>query len=200
MNLRHDAVILVAGGSRRLGRPKQLLTRDGETLVARVARLVRATGPGRLLLLVGSHRDEVAAAVAAFDVEVVVNELWMEGMASSLRLAAGELAGRERPTLVTVVDQPALEARHLDALLAAHEGRRDTVSGYGDAVGVPAVLRASTLARAMELEGDAGFRGLWSGMAPDVVRADELGFDIDDAADLRQAVGAGLMDGDAGEA
>jgi len=172
MNTGHDAVILAAGGSRRLGRPKQLLTRHGEALVASVARMVLATNPER----------------------TIVVELWSTGMASSLRLAAGELAGRERSTLVTVVDQPALEVRHLLALLAMHGDDRDTVSRYGDARGVPVVLRASTLSRGMELEGDAGFRDLWRDLAPRSVRADELGDDLDDEADLRRAVAAGWLD------
>ena len=198
MNTGHDAVILAAGGSRRLGRPKQLLTRDGETLVARVARLVLATTPQRTIVVVGAHGNEVTASLADLDVQVVANELWPTGMASSLRLAAREMAGRERPTLVTVVVQPALEARHLLALLAAHGDDRDTVSRYGDARGVPVVLRASTLSRGMELEGDAGFRDLWGDLAPRSVHADELGDDLDDEADLRRAVAAGWLDAPAG--
>lgn len=194
MNTGHDAVILAAGGSRRLGRPKQLLTRHGEALVARVARLVLATRPERTIVVVGAHGNEVTSALGNLDVQVLVNELWSTGMASSLRLAAGELAGRERPALVTVVDQPALEAHHLLALIAMHEDDRDTVTRYGDALGVPVVLRASTLSRGMELEGDAGFRHLWQDLAPRSIRADELGDDLDDEADLHRAVVAGRLD------
>ncbi|HEY4292468.1 nucleotidyltransferase family protein [Luteibacter sp.] len=195
----HDAVILAAGGSRRLGRPKQLLTRDGETLVARVTRLVLATRPDRTIVVVGARCNEVATTLAAFDVQIIVNELWSTGMASSVRLAAAELAGRGRATLVTVVDQPALEASHLSALLsahedAAHEDDRDTVTAYGNAAGIPAILRACTLSRAIELEGDMGFRGLFSDMTPRSVRADELDDDLDDDADLRRAIAAGLVD------
>ena len=190
----HDAVILAAGGSRRLGRPKQLLTRDGETLVARAARLVLETRPERTIVVAGAHANEIVAALAGFDVQIVVNELWPTGMASSLRLAAGALAGRERATLIAVVDQPALETTHLAALIAAHEDDRDTVTAYGDATGVPAVLRASTLSRAMELEGDVGFRGLWNEAGLRKVRADALGDDLDDEADLRRAVDKRLLD------
>jgi molybdenum cofactor cytidylyltransferase len=198
MTMPHDAVILAAGGSRRLGRPKQLLTRDGETLVARVARLVLSTRPGEAIVVVGAHANEVATVLGAIDVQVIVNELWQTGMASSLRLAADALAGRGRPTLVTVVDQPALEARHFDALIAAHDDGQDTVTAYHEAAGVPAILRASTLSRAMELEGDVGFRRLWSGTTPRSVRADELADDLDNESDLRRAVAAGWLD-DPGE-
>jgi len=194
VTIAHDAVILAAGGSRRLGRPKQLLTVDGEPLVARVARLALGTQPSRTLVIVGAYEDDVAAALAPCDVEIVANTAWTTGMASSLQLAARALHGRGRPVLLTVVDQPALMASHFAALLAAHDDGRDTVSAYGDALGVPAVLRASTLARATALDGDTGFRRLWAKVPPRAVRADELGEDLDDEADVTRAMAAGLLD------
>ena len=61
MKVAHAAVVLAAGGSTRLGRPKQLLTRDGETLVHRAARLAIATGATRVLVVTGAQRGEQAA-------------------------------------------------------------------------------------------------------------------------------------------
>jgi molybdenum cofactor cytidylyltransferase len=194
VNAQHDAVILAAGGSRRLGSPKQLLTIDGETLVARVTRLVLATRPSRTLVVVGAHADAIRAALRAAAVEIVENHAWATGMASSLQVAARELAGRGMPVLVSVVDQPALEARHLAALLAAHDESADTVSTYGDALGAPAVLRASTLACAGALSGDMGFRRLWADTSPGTVGADELAADLDDEAGVNRAIAAGLLD------
>lgn len=194
MSAGHDAVILAAGGSSRLGRPKQLLTARGETLVARVTRQVLATRPARTLVVVGAHATAISAALNGCDVEIVTNAAWATGMASSLQRAAGALAGREWPILVTVVDQPALEARHLAALLAVHTDDSDTVTAYGDTLGVPAVLRATTLRRAGDLSGDTGFRRLWGASAPRVVRADELAADLDDEADVNRAIAVGLLD------
>jgi len=194
VTIAHDAVVLAAGGSRRLGRPKQLLTMDGEPLVARVARLALGTRPSRTLVIVGAYEDAVATALAPSDVEIIANPAWTTGMASSLQLAARALHGRGRPVLLAVVDQPALKASHFAALLAAHDESRDTVSAYGGALGIPAVIRASTLARATALDGDTGFRRLWAQVPPRAVRADELGEDLDDEADVARAIAAGLLD------
>ncbi|SFW38586.1 nucleotidyltransferase family protein [Luteibacter sp. UNCMF366Tsu5.1] len=194
MNAPHDAVILAAGGSRRLGRPKQLLTRGGETLVARTARHVLATSPMRTLVVVGAHADAVMAALDTCDVEFVFNPDWETGMASSLRIAAAMLADGQRPVLVTVVDQLALASRHLTALLDAHDGARDTVTAYGDAQGVPAVLTATTFQRATALQGDEGFRRLWRDAPPQHIRADELADDLDDRDDMHRAIEAGDLD------
>ena len=86
--LPHVAVVLAAGGSRRLGQPKQLLKRDGETLVHRAVRLALETKPQRVLLVVGGHAQAMRDAVADLEVEVVMNAGWEEGLASSVRAAS----------------------------------------------------------------------------------------------------------------
>jgi len=190
----HDALILAAGGSARLGQPKQLLTRHGETLLARAVRLVLETRPSRTVVVLGAHDAELQAALTGLDVEIPVNALWATGMASSLRCGATLLSGRTNPVLVTVVDQPALSVRHFDALLSQYDASRDVVTAYEAAAGVPVVLRPATLARAASLSGDEGFRRLWGSETPARVRADDLGFDLDTPEDVRRAVLAGHLD------
>ena len=192
----HDAVILAAGSSQRLGRPKQLLTIAGETLIARASRIVAATRPGRMVTIVGAHAERMCSHLAG--AQAVFNPAWATGMASSLQAAADALAGRTNPVLIVVIDQPALDEAHLWRLLAAHEGTRDTVTAYGDAMGVPAVLRAATLRQAMTLEGDMGFRALWQDTLPATVRADAFADDLDTEDDLARAVAAGRIDRDRG--
>mgnify|MGYP006198170919 CR=1 FL=1 len=100
------AVVLAAGGSTRLGRPKQLLTRDGETLVHRAARLAVASGAARVRVIVGAHADDVVAAVRDLPVECLVNPRWNEGLAGSVRVAVNALAAHDRATLLLTCDQP----------------------------------------------------------------------------------------------
>jgi molybdenum cofactor cytidylyltransferase len=188
----HDAVILAAGGSLRLGRPKQLLSVAGETLLARASRFVAATRPGKTVAVLGSHAERMCGQLTG--AMAVFNPDWATGMASSLQVAADALAGRTHPVLVVIVDQLALDEAHLWRLLAAHDESRDTVTAYGDAMGIPAVLRAATLMRATALEGDMGFRALWQDTLPQTVRADAFAEDLDTEVDLAHAVAAGRID------
>lgn len=197
----HAAVLLAAGGSRRLGRPKQLLTRDGETLVRRAARLALDTSPRRLLVVVGAHRDRVAAALSGLACEIVRNPLWERGLAGSLQAAAAALGGEDCAVLVAGCDQPALEAGHLRTLLAGAAGSvsRCAATRHGDdAPGIPAVVPAALLARAHALEGDRGLapllRTLPRGDVP-LLDAPELGFDLDTEQDVRAAIARGWLDG-----
>jgi molybdenum cofactor cytidylyltransferase len=195
----HVAIVLAAGGSHRLGRPKQLLRRGGETLVHRAVRLAAATQPRRLLLVIGAHADEVREAVADLRVEILINNEWQEGLASSLRAAVGALGEDGASALILGCDQPALEQIHLQRLLA---GAAVSSSGcaatlHGTARGVPAVVSAAVLQEARGVHGDRGLRGSLQQLPSDslyLLEAVELEFDLDTPADVEKAAADGLID------
>lgn len=194
----HVAIVLAAGGSRRLGAPKQLLKRDGETLVHRAVRLAGTTQPRRLLLVIGAYAEEMRAAVADQQVEVLVNDDWQEGLASSLR-AAARVLNESASALILGCDQPALEPGHLQRLLA---GAAASLSGcaatlHGAAPGIPAVVSAAVWRQAHELHGDRGLRGSLQRLSSDalfLLQAAELESDLDTPADVERAIAAGVLD------
>lgn len=196
----HVAIVLAAGGSRRLGHPKQLLKRDGETLVHRAVRLALATRPLRMLLVTGGHGDAIGDAVADLDVEVVFNPAWEEGLASSLRAAAFALQGNPAHCLLLGCDQPALQLLHLQVLL---QGAVSSSSGcaatrHGEARGIPVMVSAGMLAdEVRELSGDRGLRAALQRLPRDsihLLEASELQFDLDTPADVQHAIEAGWID------
>ncbi len=162
----HDAVLLAAGGSRRLGRPKQLLMREGEPLVRRAARLALATAPRRLLVVTGGAGDAVAAALDGLVWQRVHHAGWATGLAGSLR-AAGDVLGADASPSVLLVgcDQPALASAHLHALLAGSAAvssgcaaTRHAEARLAARVGIPAVVPADWLR--------GGSRPMTTGRAP----------------------------------
>lgn len=197
----HAVIVLAAGGSARLGRPKQALTIGGKPLLTHVLELSAATKPDRIVLVLGANTKQLSPlfdGVAFEKLTCVVNDGWQEGMASSLRVSASELAAWPGRTLILVCDQPRLRIGHLQALLDAGRANpdRDIASAYADTIGTPALVRASTLAQAATLRGDRGLRQLWK--SPDAavigIAALELAFDIDTSADLADAIDAGWID------
>lgn len=199
MSATHAAIVLAAGGSVRLGRAKQLLHRDGETLVHRAVRLACETGAAPVLVAVGSQADAVAAACADLRMQLVRNPFWRSGLASSLKCAVPRLPDATRAVLILGCDQPALARSHLDALL---QGARRSTSGcaatrHVDRLGIPAVLSARQLPHVHALAGDRGFAALLGALPRDAVHvldADELAFDIDTPQDVQAAVERGLLD------
>lgn len=199
MSATHAAVVLAAGGSRRLGRPKQLLTRDGETLAHRAVRLAAETSPARLLAVVGAFRERIENACADLACEFVFNADWESGLASSLRTAAFALAGHEGPVLVVGCDQPALASEHPLRLLTGAAAAKSGCAAvlHDGAPGIPAVVTAAMLRQALTSTGDRGLGARLRELAADdlyALDAPELGFDIDDEAGLRAAAERGLID------
>ena len=197
--LPHVAVVLAAGGSRRLGHPKQLLKRDGETLVHRAVRLALETQSQRVLLVVGGHAQAVRDAVADLEVEVVMNAGWEEGLASSVRAAAVALAGDQARCLLLACDQPALQHSHLQQLLegAAVSSSACAATVHGDALGIPVVVSPEMLQQARELVGDRGLRAVLQRLpreALHVLEAGELQFDLDTPDDVQTAIARGWLD------
>ena len=198
MKVAHAAVVLAAGGSTRLGRPKQLLTRDGETLVHRAARLAIATGATRVLVVTGAQAEDVAGAVSDLPVECLVNPRWNEGLAGSVRVAMDALAAHDYATLLLTCDQPALQVTHLQALLEAarHAPSGCAATRFGDRVGVPAVVAPTMLRAARDLQGDRGLRDVLNAAGAGVIACDapDLGVDIDTPEDVAEAVLRGWLD------
>lgn len=205
----HAAVVLAAGGSRRLGWPKQLLTRQGETLVHRAVRLALETAPSRLIVVTGAHATGVESAIADLPgVECLHNPLWNEGMAGSLRRAAlrlldeadahGDVDGaRVHRVLILACDQPALESHHLRVLLAGAAGSANACAAtvHGERLGIPAVVTPALLAQSRNLGGDRGLGvRLTASAGTRRLHAPELALDIDTTQDVVQAVRSGWLD------
>ncbi|MFZ5842021.1 MAG: nucleotidyltransferase family protein [Pseudomonadota bacterium] len=191
----HVALLLAAGGSTRLGRPKQLLTRNGVPLVRCMAEAALATMPENLFVVVGAEATRMHEALATLPVTFIVNERWQQGLASSLQAAAPLLSQQALPVLVLGCDQPALTVAHLQKLLAQPrptDGVR--VTDYGAAVGLPALVPAALFQQAGQLRADQGLKALWQQRAPHKVLAPELAFDLDTEADVVNARARGWLD------
>ena len=187
---RHAAVLLAAGGSRRLGTPKQLLEIGAEPLVRRAARALLATQPAGLYVVVGAHAEEVFRAVADLTAERIDCRNWEEGLSASLRAGIAALPGDIDGVLVALCDQPAMDAAHLRRLIEEFclHPRDAVASAYSGLLGVPAVLPRAWFEELSKLRGDLGARELLRS-ASQMVRAVEapaLAIDVDESSDRSQ--------------
>ena len=185
---RHGVVLLAAGGSRRLGQPKQLLELGGETLVHRASRLALATAPADAVLVLGAHADTVLASVATLALRPVRCADWERGMGASLRAGLAALSPECSGALVLLCDQPDLDAAHLLALVETfhRDPSRAAASAYAGVLGVPALLPRAWFPALATRDGDRGARDLLRERADHVqaVASAPLARDIDTPADL----------------
>lgn len=195
---KHSAVLLAAGGSARLGQPKQALTIEGETLIRRSARLLAETGPERLIVIIGMA--EMAEYLRDIPATIILNSDWKNGLSSSVRAAANALSGTSGSALFASVDQCRLQTEHLQKLLDATRQQRDmdVVCRYDpESFGIPALVSPKTQALAGALQGDRGFGQIWREARDRLVYVDmpDLAFDLDTPAQLAAAVKKGWIDG-----
>jgi molybdenum cofactor cytidylyltransferase len=189
-------VVLAAGGSSRLGRPKQLLLHEGKTLVRRMAEAALAAGLSPVVVVLGARAQDVAAELEGLPVHTVHNPAWEAGMGSSLQvgmraLAEPALTGSPETVeaaLVMLCDQLRVEAPHLRALVEAFARTQALIvaSGYEGARGVPALFSRSLFPELEALGPAQGARGVIAREPSRVVDVTlpDGGEDIDTAADL----------------
>ena len=195
-DLQCGAVVLAAGGSSRLGEPKQLVRWNGETLLARTVRLAREAGCAPIVVVLGYQAERVQAVLATADVQIVVNTEWASGMASSLRAGAAAWSAQSATgssVLLMVCDQPRVEAEHLRTLLLRHskESRKITAAAYAGRLGVPAIFARSMLDELMAATGDSGARAVIERHRSEAATLEmpEAEFDIDSPDDLSRCAG-----------
>lgn len=177
-------VVLAAGPSNRLGRPKQLVQVRGEPLVRRTTWRLLESSCDRVAVVLGAFRDRVERALDGLPVARVVNDAWSEGMASSIRAGLRWARGcGAEAVLLSVCDQARLTAGHLDCLLRVWRTRRTTVaSRYEGVLGTPAVFDGSVFGALSKLEGGRGAHALLEGAL--AVDWPDGAVDVDTAADL----------------
>jgi molybdenum cofactor cytidylyltransferase len=183
-------VLLAAGASTRLGRPKQLIEWRGQTLISRaVANLVSICGAG-VTVVTGAHADEVESDIANCKVKLVRNPDWQSGMASSLRAGVNAAAGNTADALLVMLcDQPMVTLDDLVRLTDAWQNQPNcpVAAGYGAIFGVPAIIPAALLPELSALKDDSGARAFLRNRDDvQVVDISTALLDIDTVDDLLQ--------------
>ena len=187
-------IVLGAGASKRLGRPKQTLPFGDTTLLGHVLRNVEGSSLERVVLVVGGAADEALAQVAPRRAEVVLNDAYGSGCASSL-LAGLDAAGDVEAVMLLLGDMPGVEPAVVDRVASAWDERRPwaAVTSYRGELGHPFVFSAEAFGALRELHGDKAVWKLIERHPQRVERIEvdrELPRDVDTWADYEAALSA----------
>jgi len=188
-----SGLVLAAGGSRRLGRPKQLLPYSGGTLLGHVVQTARSCAFDQLVVAVGGAADDVRAEVDLDGAEVVVNDAYGEGCSSSIAAALEVVRG---DVLVLMLgDQPGVTAETVSALLAGRGEAALAVCRYDDGRGHPIAFSRSVFGELANLHGD---KGVWKlldrGPVTEVPVPGPIPLDVDTEEDYAAVLGPNKFD------
>ncbi len=156
-------ILLAAGESSRMGRPKQLLKLNGKSLLCHAVEKAIRADIGPVIVVLGAFLKRMEKELDHFSVEKVVNDNWQQGMGSSIR--AGILAVQKhhlacRGTIIMLTDQPYADEHLLKKLIQTHQDSQMPIvaSAYKEILGVPAYFHQSYFSRLSQLEGQMGAR------------------------------------------
>ncbi|MDX6537291.1 MAG: molybdenum cofactor cytidylyltransferase [Gaiellales bacterium] len=161
-------LVLAAGGSSRLGRPKQTLPYRDTTLLGHVLDCAGACGFDQLVVALGGGADEVRAQVDLTGLTVVENPSYGGGCSSSIAAALPALDGRCDTLVLMLGDQPGVGPTAVRTLLARHGQAPLAVCRYQDGRGHPFAFRRELFPELAGLQGDKAVWKLLDRLGDDV--------------------------------
>lgn len=184
-----SAVILAAGASTRMGRPKLAIPVRGTPMIRRVAEAALASRCGEVIVVLGTHAELYRSLLDGLAVRIVENPDPARGMGSSLRTGAESVSSIASGVVILLADQPFVSADVINRLIeaAAADRRRIVASAHRGVACPPAYFPRRFFPELTALEGDRGARSVIQAHAGECVLVplpESCAVDVDTGADL----------------
>jgi molybdenum cofactor cytidylyltransferase len=179
------AIVLAAGSSSRMGRPKQVLPVGGKSLVRRAVEAAIGSTGRRTIVVTGEARDQVEAELEGLPVQIVHNPDYQQGMSTSLRAGLAALPADAEAVVVLLADQPFVDASVVDSLIGHYQQKRSPIvrPRYAGEPGNPVLWDHSLFDALAAQTGDQGGRTLLREHASEIAWLDlpdaRQQFDVD---------------------
>ncbi|MFC4211254.1 NTP transferase domain-containing protein [Pedobacter lithocola] len=188
-------IILAAGNSSRLGKPKQLLKYKEQTLLQIVTEAALTTQFHPVIVVLGAYANEIKALHNHPDVIYILNEQWESGMSSSIGIGINEVLKDFPDTenaIITVADQAHITADVFTALYKKHQTDNKSIvtSSYSKTTGTPTLFNKKYFSKLVNLQGSVGAKDLIKQNIDDTASVPfELGsIDIDTESDYKNLI------------
>ena len=158
-------IILAAGASIRLGKPKQLLLYKGKSLVQHVVTEAKNSRADEVVVILGANHDLIANEIPADKkIKFIVNDQWEEGMASSIKAGIIFVTKEVSPdfAILAVCDQPFIDSALFNKLIDTHlrTNKPIVASQYQHTLGTPVLFDKQFFNELVSLNGDHGARSI----------------------------------------
>ena len=149
-----SAIVLAAGKSERMGRPKALLSIHGRTFLENILATIRLAKIADVVVVVGRHRDEILESIALPN--VVFNPDYEQGMITSIQTGIRALSGASDGALLFLVDHPAVTEHTIETLVERFSPGRIVLPTYECRRGHPVLFSRGILDEILEVPVTAG--------------------------------------------
>ena len=193
--MKTGVILLAAGSSSRLGRPKQLINYQGKTLLQHSIEAARHSAADDLIVVLGSNADLIQTHIESKEVSVLVHAHWKDGMSSSMQCGLRHLIETRQVDQVVLMlcDQPFVHQGLLDQLMHDKQtsGKGIIACSYAGTVGVPALFDQKYFSELLALKGTEGAKKVILNHQEDTFLVDfPLGaVDLDTEEDVQKVTG-----------
>ncbi|MBD0404875.1 NTP transferase domain-containing protein [Flammeovirga sp. EKP202] len=187
----HRAVLLLcAGNSKRLGRPKQLLEWDGKSILEHIIHQVQPLDVP-IFGVTGGYQAEIAPVLQKNNIQEFFCSEWELGMGESIRFGIQSILKQKPDTqkiMITLSDMPLVGKSHFEALWHQSETSKIVISQFQKVKGVPVVFDCSFFPALMQLSGDQGAKPLIQKHFNEVniLSSEQPFFDVDTEEDYQK--------------
>ena len=188
-------ILLAAGTSSRLGKPKQLLEFNDTTLLQNAIVQAKSLPNSFVLVVTGAYKESIASEVSKTDVQSIHNQDWESGMASSIVIGLLKLE-ELKPTIdsciISVCDQPHISTAIFKDLINNYNesGKGIVASNYSDTLGVPVLFDRKYFEELKKLKGNEGAKKIIQLHQTDVatIAFEKGAIDIDSIEDYNKLI------------
>ena len=186
-----SAIILAAGESKRMGKPKQLLPLGKSTLLEQAIDNLLNSSVDETIVVLGHKAEEITEKIANKPVKVVINPDYQQGMSTSIVAGLIMVDPRSQAVMLALGDQPLVTSRTINQLIEAFSKNKKgiAVPTYRGRRGHPIIFDIKYKAELFKLKGDIGGREIIQNHPKDVfmvaVDSESVISDIDTQEDYK---------------
>lgn len=188
-------IILAAGNSSRLGRPKQLLEYKDSTLLKNTISEALKVPNSFTIVVTGANHNEVQKELNTTEINICFNPEWENGMSSSIVKGLNELLLLKpdcEECIFAVCDQPFVTNLVFENLISEyHKTKKGIIaSAYSETLGTPVLFHKKYFNELLELKGQEGAKKIIKKYQDDVVSIpfEKGNIDIDTEEDYNKLI------------
>jgi molybdenum cofactor cytidylyltransferase len=170
-----SAILLAAGESKRMGRPKLLLTWGDCTIIEKSVDTLLASKIDELIVVLGYQAQAALKRLRARRLKAIINRQYRMGMSTSIRRGLGQVSSKSEAILIALADQPFIETDLINYLIDIYRGNphRIVLPSYAGKRGHPVIFNRSRYQEEMNnLTGDIGCKPILDRHPEDILEVE----------------------------